>query len=527
MKLLIFIPQTFNAEKPGYVFGKIVYDKHRDIKKYYIIAICEKDVIEINKSVNLIGYYYNTNYITENLDKKCIDWMNIYLVAVNSSCNTNYYYCIENIISNNRKINLSSNSMVIIIYDLLALQETELFASKTTSNDHFYELMRILQTEEVKHSIKVKSRLDSIKETVIHYYTFFCLIPILFFLNMTNKLLPVLKYSSLGIHLNGWLENVKWILINIIQKKRITLKTGNYIIATIIDILLGVIVLKLSLCYFNDISPSQVLLRNAEASKVVESLKNLIQWLMGAPAGLKLNYAFNNMLGKFFLYHIHLWWTFLIFMTPVMDFAFEVLLLFGRLGVTFQISIASDLLALISFHTYCIYVYAARLFNIQLNALTSLFRLFLGKKKNPLRERVDSCQYKPDQLFVGTLLFTILLFLIPTTWVYYTVFTTLRLLLTGFSGLLAKLRLYIQVMPVYAYIKWLFNSYCTRSSIYIKLHSQQSESDMTITLWMTMVTSSWGQTWTNCVIDTIAYQPSIKWSEILNSIIWGQLIYPL
>lgn len=64
-----------------------------------------------------------------------------------------------------------------------------------------------------------------------------------------------------------------------------------------------------------------------------------------------------------------------------------------------------------------------RLFNIQLNALISLFRLFLGKKKNPLRERVDSCQYKPDQLFVGTLLFTILLFLVPTTWVYYTVFT--------------------------------------------------------------------------------------------------------
>ncbi|KAF7392843.1 hypothetical protein HZH66_008676 [Vespula vulgaris] len=408
---------------------------------------------------------------------------------------------------------------------VFALQETELLIAKTTSNDHFYELMKILQMEEVKYSIKKKSKFVSIKETFIYYHAYLCLIPILFFLKITNKLLPILKYSSLGLHLNGWLENAKWILINIIQKKRITLKTGSYISATIIDILFGVIVLQLSLCYFNDISPSEVLLKNAEA--IVESLKNLIQWLMGAPAGLKLNYAFNNMLGKFFLYHIHLWWTFLIFMTPVMDFAFEVLLLFGRLGITFQISIASDFLALISFHTYCIYVYAARLFNIQLNALISLFRLFLGKKKNPLRERVDSCQYKPDQLFVGTLLFTILLFLVPTTWVYYTVFTMFRLLLTGFSGLLARLRLYFQVTPVYAFIKWLFNSYCTRSSIYIKLHSHQSKNNMTITLWMTMVTSSWGQTWKNCVIDTIAYQPSIKWSEILNSIIWGQLIYPL
>lgn len=94
--------------------------------------------------------------------------------------------------------------------------------------------------------------------------------------------------------------------------------------------------------------------------KVVTFLKDLINWLMGVPAGLKLNHALNNMLGKFFLYHIHMWWTFLLFMKPVMDFAFDVLVLFGKLGVTFQIAIAADMLALVSFHAYCIYVYAAR-----------------------------------------------------------------------------------------------------------------------------------------------------------------------
>lgn len=179
---------------------------------------------------------------------------------------------------------------------------------------------------------------------------------------------------------------------------------------------------------------------------------------MGSPAGLKLNHSFNSMLGKFFLYHIHLWWTFLKVIKPVMEFAFKILLMVGTLGITFQISIIADLLALISFHTYCIYVYAARykifkkklkkkknicknffvdkdclfgkmlgfcrLFNIQLRGLIALFRLFLGKKKNPLRERVDSCEYQTNQLFIGTLFFTILLFLMPTTWVYYTVFTT-------------------------------------------------------------------------------------------------------
>jgi phosphatidylinositol glycan class Q protein len=44
---------------------------------------------------------------------------------------------------------------------------------------------------------------------------------------------------------------------------------------------------------------------------VVRTLRELLQWVMGIPAGLKFNYAFNNMLGQFFLYHINLWWTFL------------------------------------------------------------------------------------------------------------------------------------------------------------------------------------------------------------------------
>ena len=56
-------------------------------------------------------------------------------------------------------------------------------------------------------------------------------------------------------------------------------------------------------------------------------------------------------------------------------------------------------------------------------AMGSLWRLFRGKKWNVLRQRVDSAAYDADQLFVGTLLFTVLLFLLPTTGLYYVVFT--------------------------------------------------------------------------------------------------------
>ena len=521
--LLIFLPNRLYKEKSGYMFGKVVYDDNTGIKKFYVIGICKLDNLETIKCANIIGYYSGTDHKRGYVDKKYLDWINICL-HTNASHEDNIYdYGLKGIIVNNKKISTLHCHTVITVYDQLALQETELFAYRTASGDHFYELMKIIQSKQVEKEIQKKGKLTYIKETLLVYHMFLYFYPILLLSKIMNKLSPVLKYSFLGLHVNGWLENVKWMLITVIQNKRFTLKTGNYILAVVIDMLLGIFLLQLLLHYLEYTSPSQILLNNAE--KVVTFLKDLIHWLMGVPAGLKLNHALNNMLGKFFLYHIHLWWTFLIFMKPVMDFAFKVLVLFGKLGITFQIAIAADLLALVSFHAYCIYVYAARLFNIQLKGIIALFRLFLGKKQNPLRERVDSCQYQSDQLFVGTLLFTILLFLMPTTWVYYTVFTMLRLVLIGFGGLLTRMKFYLQVMPVYTFFKWLFHSYNMCSVVNIKVHSHGTEGPLILI--MTMVVASWHDTWNKCIPDTITRHPPIEWKKMINNIIHGELLYPL
>lgn len=40
---------------------------------------------------------------------------------------------------------------------------------------------------------------------------------------------------------------------------------------------------------------------------VVTYLQYLLRWMNGAPAGLKLNRQLNELLGKFFMYHIYLW----------------------------------------------------------------------------------------------------------------------------------------------------------------------------------------------------------------------------
>ncbi|XP_066596372.1 phosphatidylinositol N-acetylglucosaminyltransferase subunit Q-like isoform X2 [Prorops nasuta] len=490
--LLIFIPISFSKKKSGYIFGKIVQDVN-------------KDVIKFSESTATYS------------EKQSSEWIDIYL-SKNISTN-NYEYDIKNIIINGEKVLLTFHHIFIITYDKLALEETELFSSRSSKQNHFYELRNILQNHQVKEEIQRKSGFNSIKNTLITYHAFLCFYPVVFLTKAMNKLMPLLRYSSLGLHIIHWLENMKWMLMTIMQNKRLTLKTGNYISTTIFDMLLGIFVLKFLLNNIMDIAPSIALLNNAE--HVVEALKSLIDWLMGAPAGLKLNYMFNTILGKFFLYNIHLWWTFLLFIQPVMDFAFNVLFLFGNLGITFQISIAADLLSLISFHSYCIYVYAARLFSVQLRGLTALFRLFVGKKKNPLRQRIDTCEYQPDQLFIGTLLFTILLFLMPTTWVYYTVFTLFRLILVGFSGFLTRLKFYLQVIPFYATLKWLLGSNSVKSIIDLRLGSCQPKKP--ITLFTSMTVSSWAETWNRSIPDTISIPPQMKWKKIINDMIWGQL----
>lgn len=263
------------------------------------------------------------------------------------------------------------------------------------------------------------------------------------------------------------------------------------------------------------------------SQRVAEGLQHLLQWLMGAPAGLKMNPALDQVLGRFFLYHTHLWigecqwagfpgpatpqehkpwlsravgprlgptpWSlpldswcstcagpcwlrgsqghalspqfreasgallsgdlwglgppeapplqltsilsgYIHLMSPFVERILWHIGLSACLGLTVALSILSDITALLTFHIYCFYVYGARwvrtalrpwaprprfsvgsgggpepqpsphvppscrLYCLKVCGLSSLWRLFRGKKWNVLRQRVDSCSYDLDQV---------------------------------------------------------------------------------------------------------------------------------
>jgi len=71
----------------------------------------------------------------------------------------------------------------------------------------------------------------------------------------------------------------------------------------------------------------------------------------------------------------------------------------------------------------------------------------LGQKYNPLRDRVDSADNNVEQLFLGTIIFTILLFLMPTTVTFFSVFLALKLVANGVTFILRQSVSVIQWIP--------------------------------------------------------------------------------
>jgi len=96
-------------------------------------------------------------------------------------------------------------------------------------------------------------------------------------------------------------------------------------------------------------------------------------------------------------------------------------------GASLPISLFSDLISFLTLHIYSFYIASARIYNWQLTIIVSLFHLFRGKKRNVLRNRIDSCDYDLDQLLLGTILFTLLTFLLPTVGVFYAAFAGARM----------------------------------------------------------------------------------------------------
>ncbi|XP_057673303.1 phosphatidylinositol N-acetylglucosaminyltransferase subunit Q isoform X1 [Corythoichthys intestinalis] len=300
------------------------------------------------------------------------------------------------------------------------------------------------------------------------------------------------------------------------------LRKANVFVSFLVDIGLG---LFLASWLYRDQHISMLADKLVPAADhVAKELEELLQWLMGAPAGLKMNRALDEVLGRFFLYHIHMWISYVHLLSPFVESILWYGGLSACLGLTFALSLLSDMVALLTFHIYCFYVYGARLYCLKIYGLSSLWRLFRGKKWNVLRQRVDSCSYDLDQLFIGTLLFTILLFLLPTTALYYLVFTLLRLVIVLFQGVIHLSVDFINSFPLYAMGLRMCRPYRLAEGVRFRVLSEEPGTALHLLMEINPLKSS-------VVVDTYrtptySCYPKDSWSALIKKLFVGELIYP-
>eukprot|EP00039_Didymoeca_costata_P013499 m.205983 g.205983 ORF g.205983 m.205983 type:complete len:374 (+) comp15793_c0_seq11:272-1393(+) len=164
---------------------------------------------------------------------------------------------------------------------------------------------------------------------------------------------------------------------------------------------------------------------------IAVNIDNALRQLMAHPTDYAIHVGASQFMGILFRHFISLWGSYLSVTRP----AYPVLLHFifktaGKIcGLSMIAAICRDLLTIMTVHLYCFYVYASFLYAVLFQVLLAVFRIFRGKRKNPLRQRVEAYPYSHEEISIGTIMFTVALFCSPALFLYHLVFCAVRLLI--------------------------------------------------------------------------------------------------
>lgn len=140
-----------------------------------------------------------------------------------------------------------------------------------------------------------------------------------------------------------------------------------------VDILLGNLI-GLALLYNAESACSWI---QGFGSDVSNWLRTGCVWLMGVPAGFKLNTEVAAVLGMISLNVIQIWSTLCIFMGFFLSYLIQGLAMLGMFfGATVFAALIKDLMSITSLHVSTLHWLISLLYSFQTKALAALWRLF-------------------------------------------------------------------------------------------------------------------------------------------------------
>ncbi|WVQ77375.1 hypothetical protein IAR50_007060 [Cryptococcus sp. DSM 104548] len=183
---------------------------------------------------------------------------------------------------------------------------------------------------------------------------------------------------------------------------------------------------------------------------LVDTPIQALQWLNSWPVGLKLNTPLSQFFCVFFQGVIRHWSEIvtphLFALTPHLP---KILALASLTGLSTSLALITDLFSLLTLHLAVSWKAMQWVCGWQASSLYGLWNLFRGKRWNVLRLRTDSYEYDLDQLFLGTLLFTVSAFLFPTVLSYSALFFLMRIACLAVDGVLRGGRKVLQKLPLF------------------------------------------------------------------------------
>lgn len=147
---------------------------------------------------------------------------------------------------------------------------------------------------------------------------------------------------------------------------------------------------------------------------------------------------------------------------------FSALFLFVTIGgASLMLGVVSDLIALAGIGVLTLHVTMCALIRLTYEWLIRLWRLFRGRRWNAAKRRVETWQFPLEQLVVGTLCFTVLLFLTPTVLAYHVVLLWFRCGHSLTVYLLHLLMHALTVNPLLVLVAWLAQSRRVAGSLHM------------------------------------------------------------
>ncbi|XP_064093452.1 phosphatidylinositol N-acetylglucosaminyltransferase subunit Q-like [Macrobrachium nipponense] len=508
----IFVPKQLEIRRPGPLYGRFIRSSGSLTDPESFVIVLSSGELQPEHIVGIMG---------SNLGRHQSFFRNIWL-ELQSGPSISV-----------RRLSLYGHGVpledvTVVYYNSDEIWESELILQKYSLNGdqlsenvlpYFVECVSKEKSSEGSEKGNVSHTVVFI-EVLIYIMTF---IPYIIIRNIHSILQSKVDYTSSAlqqiIYRISQLEKITFLL----KSRRRTILNGRLITMIFVDVFCGITV-----AYFigHHASVNDMYDTFCSWTKVLSScVQDLLEWLSGAPAGLKLNQPLTQALSAFFSYHVHLWRLYLELADPLLKALAWILVWLGMFGLSIQVAILSDLLDLATLHLYCFYVYAARIHMLQISLLGSQWRAFRGRKWNPLKLRIDSDTGKHMSLkrVLTAVVFTLVIFLLPTTTVYYLVFVALRVSLSALRGILTSCIWLLNFNPVYIVVLNLMGSNRIKGEICLQVcknfgDQQSSILKFNLYTWPTPVSEA--LKYARC--EVLPSPPSLDWKSVLSSVVFGK-----